>query len=75
MTDNCENSSSAGAPGALEFGHHVGELAEEVMRVVGTRGSFRVILHGEQRDIFVAHALVGVIVEIEVRDFDFAGRQ
>ena len=58
-----------------EFFHHVGELGEEVVGVVGTGRSFRVILHSEEGELFVAHAFVGVVVEIEVSDFDFAGRQ
>ncbi len=33
------------------------------------------ILHAEERQRFMAQAFVGVIVEIEVRDFDFAGGQ
>ena len=33
------------------------------------------ILHAEQRQRFVAHAFVGVIVQIDVGDFDFARGQ
>ena len=58
-----------------EFFHHVGELGEEVVRIVGTRRGFGVILDGEQGDVFVAHAFVGVVVEIQVRDFDVARGQ
>ncbi len=31
------------------------------------------ILHAEERQRFVAHAIVGVVVEIDVGDFDVAG--
>jgi len=53
--------------------HHVGELGEEVVGVVGTGGGFGVILDAEERQRFVAHAFVGVVVEIDVGDFDVAG--
>ena len=33
------------------------------------------VLHAEERQLFVAHALVGVVVEIDVRDFDVARGQ
>ena len=33
------------------------------------------VLHAEERQRFVAHALIGVIVQIDVRNFDFTGRQ
>jgi hypothetical protein len=34
-----------------------------------------VILHAEERQILVAHAFVGSVVQIDVRDFDIAGWQ
>ncbi len=33
------------------------------------------ILHAEERQRLVAHALVGIVVQIDMRDFDFARRQ
>ena len=36
---------------------------------------FRVILHAEQRQVPVAQAFQGLIVQIDVRQFDFALRQ
>ena len=45
------------------------------MRVVGAGRGFRVILHAEQRQISVAQAFERVVVEIDVREFDFALRQ
>src|SRR5579872_617833 len=33
------------------------------------------ILHAEERESAVAHALVGIVIQVEVRDFDLAGRQ
>ena len=55
--------------------HHVGELGEEVVGVVRAWGSFGVVLHAEEGEFFVAHALVSVVVEIDVGDLDFAGGQ
>ena len=55
--------------------HHVGELTEQVVRVVRPGRSFGMILHAEKRQRAVAHALVGVVVQIHVRDFDVARRQ
>ena len=52
-----------------EFLHHVGELREQVVRVVRAGRRFRVILHTEQRQILVAHAFVGMVVQIQVRHF------
>ena len=55
--------------------HHLGELSEEIVRIVGAGRCFGVILHAEERQFFVAHAFVGVVVEIDVGDFDVAGGQ
>ena len=33
------------------------------------------VLHAKKRQIFVPHALVGVVVKIDVRDFDVARRE
>jgi len=53
--------------------HHFHEGLEKIMRIVRAGGGFGVILNAEERQSFVAQAFVGVVVEIEVRDFDFAG--
>jgi hypothetical protein len=53
--------------------HHFGELCEEVVGVVRSGRGFRVVLNAEKRQLFVAHALVGVVVEIDVGDCDVAG--
>ncbi len=58
-----------------EFFHHVGELGEEVMRIMWAGGSFRVVLDAEERQVLVAHTFVGVVVQIQMRDFDIAGGQ
>lgn len=55
-----------------ELLHHVGELGEEIVRIVGTGRGFGVVLDTEERQLFVAHAFVGVVVEIDVGDFDVA---
>src|SRR2546429_9287526 len=54
------------------FFHHVRELREHIMRIVRPRRSFRVILHAKERHFFVAHAFVGVIVQVDMRDFHVA---
>jgi hypothetical protein len=53
--------------------HHVSELGEEVVGVVRSRRGFGVILDTEEGQLFVAHAFVSVVIEIEVGDFDVAG--
>jgi len=53
--------------------HRVGELSEEIVRIVRAWGGFGVVLDAEQGQVFVAHAFVGVVVEIDVGDFDVAG--
>jgi hypothetical protein len=58
-----------------EFLHHVGELCEKVVRVVRARRSFGMILNAEERQLFVAHSLVGVVVEVDVGDLNIAGRK
>ena len=60
-------------PGMREFLHHVGELREQVVRVVRAGRRFRVILHTEQRQILVAHAFVGMVVQIQVSHLYVAG--
>jgi hypothetical protein len=57
------------------FFHHVGELGEEIVRIMRPGRSLGMVLNAEERQFFVAHAFVGVVVEIKVRDFDVAGRQ
>ena len=58
-----------------KFFHQIRELREQVMRIVRPGRSFRVILHAEERQVLMAHALVGVVVQIKMGDFDIAGRQ
>ena len=55
--------------------HHVGELAEQIMRVVRPGRSLGMILHGKQRQAAVAQAFVGVVIQIQVRDFHVARGQ
>ena len=57
------------------FFHHVGELGEEIVGVVGAGGGFRVVLDAEKGKLFVAHTFVGVVVEVDVRNLDVARRQ
>jgi hypothetical protein len=40
---------------------------------VRARRGFGVVLDAEERMLFVAHAFVGVIVEVHMSDFDVAG--
>lgn len=52
--------------------HHVGELSEEIVGIMRARGGFRVVLNAEEREFFVAHAFVGMVVEIDVGDLHVA---
>ena len=51
------------------------EIVEQVVRVVGPRRGFGMILDAEQRQRAMAEAFVRVIVQIEVGDFDIARRE
>ena len=55
--------------------HHVGEATKQIVRIVRPGRGFGMILHAEKRERAVAHALVGVVVQIHVRDLDVARRQ
>ena len=55
--------------------HHLHEIFEEIMRVVWAGRSFGVILHAEQRQIFMPQAFKRVVVQIDVREFNFTLRQ
>ena len=57
------------------FLHHGDEIVEEVAGVVRSGRGLGMILHAEERQRAVAHAFVGVIVQIDVRDFDVARRE
>src|SRR6202030_3995782 len=63
------------ATSPLELLHHLDEILKQIVRIVRTRRRFRVVLHGEQRQIPVAHAFERGVVQIHVRQFDFALRQ
>ena len=45
------------------------------MRIMRTRRSLRMVLHTKQRQIPVPHAFQRVVVQINVRQFDFTLRQ
>ncbi len=50
------------------------EILEQVVRIVRAGRRFRMVLHAEYRFIAMAHAFNGVVVEVHVRDLDFASR-
>ncbi len=53
--------------GRLTAVHHGGETIEEIRRVVRAGAGFRVVLHGQQRQVLVGNALESFVVEIDVR--------
>ena len=55
--------------------HHVGELSEEIVRIVRSWRRFGMVLDAEKGQLFVAHAFVGVVVEIHVGNFNVARRE
>ena len=57
-----------------EFLHHLYEILEQVVRVVRTWRGFGVVLDTEQRQVSMAHAFEGVVVQVHVRQFYFALR-
>jgi hypothetical protein len=56
--------------GISRFFHQFYEFVEQVVRVVWAGGCFGVVLDAEGRDVFAAEAFVGVVVEIQMRQFD-----
>src|SRR6202000_3140424 len=52
--------------------HQMNELIEEIAGVVRTGRSLGMVLHAEERQRTVAHAFVGLVVQIQVREFDIA---
>src|SRR5437879_10894694 len=67
--------SATRTPWLSKFLHQIGELREQIVRIVRTGRSLRMILHAEERQRLVTHALVGVVVQIDVRDFDFRSEE
>src|SRR5689334_21288103 len=49
--------------------HHLDEGVEQVGGVVGAGAGFGVVLHGEDRKVFVAEAFDGAVVEVDVGDY------
>jgi len=43
--------------------------------IVGAGAGLGVILHAEERERFVAHSFIGLIVQVYVRDFYIFGRE
>ena len=56
-----------------EFLHQIGELGEQIVRIVGAGRGFRMVLHAEKRQLLVAKAFVGVVVQIDVCNLDVFG--
>ena len=54
--------------------NEIREFSEEVLRVVGSGSSFRVMLHGENRVLGAADAFDRLVVEIDVSDFSVIGK-
>ena len=54
--------------------HHLRKLLEQIMRIMRPRRGFRVILHAEQRQIPMPQAFQRLVVQIDVRQLDFALR-
>ncbi len=59
----------------LKLLHHLHEILEQVVRVVRTRRRLWVILHAEEWQIAVPQPFERVVVQVNVRQFDFALRQ
>ncbi len=52
----------------IELFHFLDELVEEVLAVVGPGGRLGVVLDREGGELAVAHALQGVVVQVDVGD-------
>ena len=55
--------------------HHVRELPEQIVRIVGPGRRLGMVLHGKQRQGTVPQPFIRVIIQIHVSCFDFARRQ
>ena len=64
------HSSSARGLGGRAFFHQRDKIVEEVAGVVRAGRGFGMILHAEKRERAMAQALVRMVVQIQVRDFD-----
>ena len=60
---------------SLESFNHLLKFFEQVHGIVRTRGRFRMVLHAECRELFVADAFDRVVVQVDVRDFDIGGER
>src|ERR1035438_803333 len=54
----------------LRLPHELGEIVEQVVRIVRAGRGFGMILHAEDGLLAVAEAFEGLVVEIDVGDFD-----
>src|SRR5579872_7399719 len=66
-------SSSSASPFPLL--HHLHKILEQIMRVMRPRRGLRVILHAEQRQISMAQPFQRLVVQVDVRQFNFILRQ
>lgn len=55
------------------FFDSIGKLLEEVRGIVRTGGSFRVVLDAKDRERFVSETRNGIVVEVDVGDFQIIG--
>src|ERR1700679_1923468 len=55
--------------------HHLHKIFEKVMRVMRPGRGFGMILHAEQRQVLMPQAFQRRIVQVDVRQLDFALRQ
>src|SRR5437868_6808217 len=56
--------------GMSRSSHEIGELLEQVTRVVRTGTRFRVVLHAERPQVGRGNAFDVAVVEVDVRDLD-----
>src|SRR5207247_9669350 len=63
---------SARSLGPLELRH---EISEDVLVVPGSRSRLGVVLHGEDREFPVGHAVHGAVVQIQLGHFEFGPRE
>src|ERR1035437_10397449 len=51
--------------------HHLGELLEQIMRIMRSRRSLRVILHAKQRQIPVPQSLERLVIQVDMGQLNF----
>ena len=59
----------------LSSWQHLAEFSEQVLAVVRTGRCLGMILHAEDRQMFVPHPFQGLVVQVDMSDLDVGGKR